>query len=121
MFVGLSELEESFFADRLNLFVALGPVAKITHTTAAFVGIADTFYDVIADAADLFNIYNVLSLNWLTDAATDIFCVNVPEFCEFLMGFFTNSKTSLDDDDRFAVYFGHEPNGGTVRSLLHYS
>jgi len=78
MFVGLSELEESFFKDKLNLFVALGPVTKIPNTTTAFVGVGTTFYDVIADAANLFGVYNVLGSNWLTDTATELFCVNVP-------------------------------------------
>jgi len=27
----------------------------------------------------------------------------------------------LDDLDRFAVYMGHEPNGTSVKALLHYA
>ena len=32
MFVALAEMEESYFADKTSLFVALGPVSKIPST-----------------------------------------------------------------------------------------
>jgi hypothetical protein len=121
MFVGVSELEEQFFADKLNLYVAVGPVSKIPNTDAAGVDLATTFYEPLADAVNLFNVYEVGGQNWLTEIVVSDFCVAVVEFCEWVTGFFTNSKTDLDDDDRYAVYMGHEPNGGTVQSLLHYA
>ena len=78
MFVALSELEDSFFADKTSIFVALGPVTKIPNTRTPFVNVATTFYDVIADAADLFGIYNIAPANWLGTRAEQEFCETVP-------------------------------------------
>ena len=50
-----------------------------------------------------------------------LFCGTIPKFCELIESFFASKETSLDDDDRFAVYMGHEPNGASVKALLHYA
>ena len=121
MFVGLAEMEESYFADRTSIFVALGPVTKIPHTQSLIFQYLLLWYAPVANTLALLHIDELLSANWLTDTATDLVCGIVPDFCEFLLGFFTNSDPTLDDDDRYAVYMGHEPNGSSTRAILHYS
>jgi hypothetical protein len=70
MFVGLAEMEESYFADKMSLFVALGPVAKIPNTQVGLLTFIVNFYDVIADTADLFGIHEFLGAGWFTSEAT---------------------------------------------------
>ena len=59
--------------------------------------------------------------NWFTSTVMSLFCGTIPKFCELIESFFASKETSLDDDDRFAVYMGHEPNGASVKALLHYA
>jgi hypothetical protein len=52
MFYGLTEMED-YFAERVSIFVALGPVIKLMNLGA------DHFYDLLADAANLFHVYSL--------------------------------------------------------------
>ena len=58
---------------------------------------------------------------WLTSTATKLFCGKISIFCQLIGKFFVNSHPKLDDNDRFAIYMGHEPNGTSVKSILHYA
>jgi len=120
MFVGLSE-NEAYFADKVPLFVALGPVSQIAHTQAAIFQWAADFYDLLADTCDLLGIHELLGANWFTSGVSQLFCANIPEFCELISMLFVTHNPDLDDSDRFAVYMGHEPNGTSVKSILHYA
>ena len=119
-FSALSE-NSAYFADKVPLFVALGPVSMIPHTQAAIFQFAADFYDLLADTCDVLGIHELLGANWFTSGISDLFCTNIPEFCELIAELFVDSNPALDDDDRFAVYMGHEPNGTSVKSILHYA
>ena len=121
MFVGLAEMEDSYFADKTSIFVALGPVSKIPNTGSGLLQFIVFWYDLVANTAWLLGIYEIFGANWFTSGACDLFCGVIPEFCEFLLSWFTSSDPSLDDDDRYAVYMGHEPNGASTKSLLLYA
>jgi hypothetical protein len=59
MFYGLTEMED-YFAERVSIFVALGPVTKIPHSLIKLMNLgADHFYDLLADAANLFHVYSL--------------------------------------------------------------
>ena len=49
MFTGLSQ-DEAWFKDKLSIFIALGPVTKITNTTVTVLQIMDHFYREVYDA-----------------------------------------------------------------------
>ena len=120
MFAALSE-NQSYFADKVPLFVALGPVTKISHTEASIFKFAADFYTELADACSLFGIHEMLGANWFTSTATQLFCSNIPYFCELISQLFITHNPDLDDSDRFGVYMGHEPNGASVKAILHYA
>jgi len=120
MFTGLSE-NQDYFKDKVPIFVALGPVSKISHTQSTVLRWAADFYDLLADGADLFGIHELLGQNWFTSSATSLFCTHTAVFCELLAELFVNKHPELDDNTRFSVYMGHEPNGTSVKSILHYA
>ena len=62
-----------------------------------------------------------MGANWFTSGASTLFCGHIPEFCEVVERLFVNKHPELDDDDRFAVYMGHSPNGSSVKAMLHYA
>ena len=120
MFSALSE-DSSVFEGKVPLFVALGPVTKISHTEAAIFQWLSHFYDLFADTCEVLGIHEFLGQNWFTSGVSSLFCTNIPEFCLLLSELFITKNPDLDDPDRFAVYMGHEPNGSSVKSILHYT
>ena len=85
MFYALSK-HEDFWAERLNLFVALAPVTRLDHTASPlfkyFAGLGGTLSSVLS----VFDIYDMLgqSSNW----ALKIICKPLPFVCEVGEGFF---------------------------------
>ena len=57
MFVGLAEMEESYFADKTSLFVALGPVSKIPNTESGLLNYIVFWYSLVADTLSLFGVW----------------------------------------------------------------
>lgn len=78
MYVGLAEMEESYFADKTSIFVALGPVTKIPNQSSDLLSFITFAYDVVADTAWLFGIYDIFSANWFTTTACDLLCGAIP-------------------------------------------
>ena len=63
----------------------------------------------------------MLSKNFISSGIMKLYCGHLPALCEQLEKFMVSKQTNLDDNDRFAVYMAHEPNGASVKSLLHYA
>ena len=60
MFSALAH-DEAYYADKVNLFVALAPVTKIANTEDPLLKLTILFYDDIERTADLFRIHSVLN------------------------------------------------------------
>lgn len=120
MFYGLAEAE-SYFVNKVSVFVALAPVTKIPNTRAAVIQYAVDFYNELDDAFDLFGIDHLLGMNWLTNTTTKLFCNSMIEFCLLLEGLMATNDPDLDDADRYQVWLDHSPNGMSVRSLMIYA
>ena len=120
MFTALAT-NQSYFKDKIPLFVALGPVTKITHTQSAILQWSSKFYTELADACWTFGIHELLGANWFSSTASTLFCGSLPYFCELISALFITHDPKLDDADRFGVYMGHEPNGASVKAILHYA
>ena len=120
MFYALATDEDSY-KDKLSLFVALGPVTKITNTESELLKFFGSFYDTINDTTSLLGIHNIFANNWITSGAMDLLCTHIDTLCKLVESFFVTNETDLDDDARFKVYMGHEPNGASVKSMLHYA
>lgn len=94
--------------------MALGPVTKIPHTQSDLIRFAAFNYDIIDDAFSVAGIHEFLGANWFTSSATTVFCELVVEFCEMIERLFVSHDPQADDQDRFKVLMGHEPNGSSV-------
>ena len=120
MFYALAT-DEASFKDKMSLYVALGPVTKITNTQSELLQFFSKFYDALSTTTSLLNIHALFQNNWVTAGAMDLLCTHIDTLCKLVESFFVTNKTSLDDDARFKVYMGHEPNGASVKSMLHYA
>merc|ERR1712216_298358 len=93
----------------------------ISHTKAAIFQFASDFYVTLANTCSLLGIHELLGANWFTSGISNLFCIHIPELCELISALFVTHNPDLDDADRFAVYMGHEPNGASVKAILHYA
>ena len=83
MFTALST-NQDYFKDKVPLFVALGPAAKISHTQADFFQWTADFYEELAETCTLLGIHSILGANWFTSTVSQLFCSNIPRFCELI-------------------------------------
>ena len=120
MFNALSE-NESYFKDKVSIFVALAPITKITNVQSALIRYASMNYDLIDHTIKTLGMYEIAGANWLDTTITREFCTTLEEFCDLLQKFFSNKHPETDDKDRFAVYMGHSPNGTPAQSLMLYA
>ena len=120
MFYGLANYE-SYYKNRLSVFVALAPVTMLPNTETELFVLASDLYDEIDDFFNFWNIHSVLNNTWYTSATTKIFCDAFPPFCLALERLFVSSDPTYDDQDRFNVYMDHEPNGASTKALLHFT
>jgi len=64
MFIGLSMLPD-YYASKVNLFVALAPVARLTNTMSnLFRILASQINEVTHYLVDELGIYNMFTLSW---------------------------------------------------------
>ncbi len=68
MFYALSH-NEQFFADRVSVFVALGPVMQLTHCKSSLINFFATFRSLIVNTAGALGFYEFFPANYLTDGA----------------------------------------------------
>jgi lysosomal acid lipase/cholesteryl ester hydrolase/gastric triacylglycerol lipase len=123
MFYGLTQMED-YFAEKVSVFVAMGPVAKIPHSMKMMTLGADHAYDLLERASAKFGIYAMGSDKeqsfWKKEAQYK-FCEMTGELCIKVMDFFQSSDPEYDDPERYYVQTAH-PGGSTpMKSLLHYA
>ena len=61
MFTGLADYEETYYADKLSVFIALGPVTMVPNTEIAQLHTAVDHYDAIENVVNLFGVDSLLT------------------------------------------------------------
>lgn len=84
MFYALS-VNQDFWKERLNLFVALAPVTNLANTRSDLFKYTAGSINVVAWALNLGHIYEILSSP--SDIATEVTCGLIPQFCKLAEGF----------------------------------
>ena len=120
MFYGLSH-NEAYFADRVSIFLALGPVTDIHNCKSSLIHVFAEFQSLIADTAGLLGFYEFFPANWITTGFMRLFCGTVPQICEFGLFLISDEDPTLNDQDRTPVFLGHFPSGTSLRSIQHYA
>jgi len=120
MFYGLSH-NEAYLAERVSVFVALGPVTNLYNCKSSLIQFFANFQNLIADTAGLLGFYEFFPANWLTTGFMRLFCGTIPQICEFGLFLISDEDPALNDQDRTPVFLGHFPSGTSLRSLEHYA
>lgn len=87
--------------EKVSVFVAVGPVTKVSHATSTVINMAADLYVPIDHFASLFGVHELLGQNWFTSSACKLFCNAIPSFCAALTRLFISSNPKADDLDRF--------------------
>lgn len=120
MFYALAT-NEDFFANKVSVFVALGPVLTLTHCKSTLLWLVANNYNLFADTCQILGIYEFFPANWLTTGAFRLICGTIPAICQLGAYLIVDEDTTLDDADRLQVYLGHFPSGTSLKCLEHYA
>jgi hypothetical protein len=99
MFYGLAT-NENFFADKVSVFVALGPVMELTNCKSSLLWFVANNDALIIDTCSLVGIYEFFPANWVDTGAMRLLCGTIPALCKFGMFLVVDEDTTKDDTDR---------------------
>lgn len=110
---------QTFWEERLNLFVALAPVTALWHTQSDLFKYGSQIEPELTKLAHDLKVWHILGT--LAGDGTYILCGEFIKLCQFAEGFLITQNPKLDNTERFQVYMGHFPAGASVQSLMHYA
>eukprot|EP01101_Sappina_pedata_P012874 TRINITY_DN9222_c0_g1_i1.p1 TRINITY_DN9222_c0_g1~~TRINITY_DN9222_c0_g1_i1.p1 ORF type:complete len:404 (-),score=127.47 TRINITY_DN9222_c0_g1_i1:73-1284(-) len=117
VFAGLSERPE--FAQKLNSFVALGPIVYVGHITNLFLR---TLADL--DVEEIFLLLGekqFLPNSALLDKLFPSVCRTVPGLCDSVIEFICGPHRGAFNNSRMQVVAAHEPGGTSVVNVAHFA
>ena len=120
LFYGLSPTcgLRKYFRDRINLFIALGPVTKLDNLKSPVLRFMMQYYEQIKWVFMKLNFYEFFGGEIWIDYTKTI-CALFNESCTLFSSFIFNQNPNSDDNERLQVYAGHLPGGGSTKSYQH--
>lgn len=73
---------EAFFADKVSVFVALGPVMKLTHCKSSLLTLIANNDGLLIGTCSTLGIYEFFPANWVTTGAMRLLCGTLPGLCQ---------------------------------------
>jgi len=118
MFSGLS-INPSL-ADKLNVFIGLGPVILITHMTNIFLPILARLD--IDEVVYYFGFNEFLpTLDGIAKFLGEWFCYFEPDMCANIIELICGKHQGAFNSSRMDVVVTHEPGGTSVMNLIHWA
>jgi len=117
--IGFLGFENAEVASKVNIFIALAPVAYVYHTTSVLLRVL----------ADLKAEY-ILQILGVKDFAPDTTILKIllpttcgftPDACDNLLGLVMGWNTTDVNNTRLPVLVAHEPSGTSMQNMLHWS
>jgi lysosomal acid lipase/cholesteryl ester hydrolase len=119
LFAAMS-LDNSYFAARLNCFMAFGPVSYMGNVTSIFLtSLAKLRLDNLLITFGIFN-------EFLSDPQAAYkfqawVCTHVQILCTSILDVFSDVSSNDDDLVRFLVFISHFPSGTSLKSIHHFA
>lgn len=106
-------------ADKINLFVALAPVVRVTHCESKLLDILaefniDVLFELIGGKA-------FLPDTPFLQKYLPIICKNQPAICQNSLALIMGWDTTNINSTRLPVYAAHEPGGTSVQNVAHWA
>ena len=114
-------MNEDYFAEKVSVFLAFGPVVKLTHCKSTLLEFFAHHDIILVDTCKLLGIYEFFPANWLTTGAMRLLCGHIPKLCDLGIYLVADENPAFDNQERMQVYMGHFPSGASLNSLLHFS
>ena len=99
MFYALAT-NEAYLREKVSIFIALGPVMKLTHCKSSLIKFVAHNEWLLVDTCDLLGIYEFFPANWLDTGAMRLLCGTIPALCEFGDYLIADEDITLDDEGR---------------------
>jgi len=118
LFAGLT-LRPNFYEEKLNGFVALGPVTNLQYLNSTFLKYMNDFR--------LFQLFEKLGINEMmpdiksVSYIQKILCTNIGILCEGILQQIADYDVKDDDMERFMVFIAHFPSGSSLQTFLHFA
>ncbi len=113
-------LNNDYFSQRLNSFLAFGPVTNLKNLQSLFLrGLAISKFDILLSNLKLWNEFlpNSVAFNKFKDYA----CFYASIVCTNILNMISDKSTVLDDMSRFLVFNSHFPSGSSLKSVHHFA
>jgi gastric triacylglycerol lipase len=119
MFLGASLMPE-YFRDKINLYIALAPVASTANLPNPIIREAAKFIKIIEyEIVHKYNYYNWFAPMPVITDAVGAFCELLPGICEWVGAHLHNED--VDNGKRFPMFISNEPSGQSYRTFVYYA
>jgi pimeloyl-ACP methyl ester carboxylesterase len=117
--MGFAGYENQIIANKVNIFIALAPVAWIHHSTSTLLkALADLDAQVIDQLLGVRDF--APDTNTLKILLPGI-CSVAPDSCENVLGLVMGWDTANLNNTRIPVILAHEPSGTSVQNIVHWA
>jgi pimeloyl-ACP methyl ester carboxylesterase len=107
----------TWYSEKVNVLIALGPISKLDNIKTTLLKSLANGYSI--GLIKLFGIHEFFSVNFWTKLWFKNICGLVPQICRYSTSTISDGDTSVDDLSALRTYYGHYPNGISVKSLEH--
>lgn len=120
MFMAAS-LDPDYFSEKVNLFVALGPVTNLSNVKVPALRALSKDWREVEYLALKAGVYNLLDFGWYEETGIQLFCDALPVACDDLVAYMADSNPEVDNMDRFDVFLKDFPAGNGYGNLVYYA
>jgi pimeloyl-ACP methyl ester carboxylesterase len=117
--VGFAAFEDQKIASKVDLFIALAPVAWVYHSSSTLLNSLAAF-----DVSSLFILLGFHDFAPTTKFMQNLLplaCKLLPSLCDDLLGMLCGWDTTNINNTRLPVLVSHMPSGTSVQNIIHWS
>jgi hypothetical protein len=96
MFAGAT-LKPDYYSSKVNLFVALAPIAYLSHTTCQPFQTLSQRWWLVEKVVERMGAYDLMSPTWFEDQAVVEFCHIFGGICDGVLKAFMDTNTEVDN------------------------
>ena len=120
MFLGAS-LNPEYFNEKVNLFVALGPVTSLNNIEVPALRALSQDWREVEYLALKLGAYNLFQFGYLEESAAQVLCETYEFICADLVRAIADADTTVDRMDRYDVFLKDFPAGNGYGNLVYYA
>lgn len=116
-----SSLNPTYFNEKVNLFVALGPVTSLVNVEVPALRWLSNDWREVEYLALKFGVYDLANFGSLEESATQLFCAALDVVCKDLVQYVADANPDVDQMDRYSVFLKDFPAGNGYGNLVYYA